>query len=83
MTTYKEWNEDISSKNKMTLYEWISRDEEESVEWSREYVLELLDLQDSNIKTIHLGDCTKHPCRCNLCALQGLLEEYEKYYFDK
>jgi len=44
MTTYKEWNEDIASKNKMTLYEWISRDEEESVEWSREYVLELLDL---------------------------------------
>lgn len=65
-------------ENKLDFFEWLAKNQETSLEWAREFINEIF-----NGKVIHLGDCTQHPCPCELCILEGLLEDYREYYFKK
>lgn len=66
-------------KNKLTLYEWYNKEwgEGDSLEQSTANFNEML-INDSN--HIHSGDCTQDSCPCELCMLEGFLEEYREYY---
>jgi hypothetical protein len=72
-------------KPKLTFPEFIALYDSEEKEnpnpdWAAHWRTQLPNMISSNI---HMGDCTRQSCPCNLCMLETWLREYREYYFNK
>lgn len=66
-------------KNKMDLAQFIASMPDSG---TPEHWYKNLSLMFEENGFTHHGDCTKLPCTCNLCFLEGILEDYRKYFFN-
>lgn len=58
--------------------------DEGMIEWAKEFLGSYFNFSDDLSKSsdiYHDGDCTNQIHACNLCVLEGILEEYRNYTF--
>jgi hypothetical protein len=62
----------------MSLSEFVAYEEHSPAfteKWADEFINSLAK------ERFHVGDCTKMPCPCSLCALERILSDYHEYRF--
>ena len=62
----------------LTLIEFIAEQEGNDIEWAKKFIEEIMKavIKEPN----HYGDCTKENVTCNLCCLEGILNDYYEYF---
>lgn len=61
-----------------TLIEFIAEKDEVDIEWVKNFINGLMKSVIEN--PVHYGDCTNDIHTCNLCCLEGILNEYYVYF---
>ena len=70
----------IESMDKLkvkTLIEFIADEEKIDIPSAKNWIAELMKTVIDN--PLHYGDCTKQNVSCNMCLLEGILNDYYKY----
>lgn len=61
-----------------TFIEFIAEQEETDIAWAKQFIEGIMKAVVEEPK--HYGDCTKKNVTCNICCLQGILNDYYKYF---